>query len=334
MNKILNIGQVRLPGNLVLSPMAGVTDAPFRQIARQNGADYTVSEMVTSQIHLWDTYKTKQRLEDRWQPALKILQIAGASPEIIVNAAIKCEEIGADILEINMGCPAKKVCNVLAGSALLRDELLVSNILNSVTKAISIPVILKTRLGWDDNFKNIQTIARIAEDAGIQSLTIHGRTRCDLYNGSASYDLIAQVKQQLTIPVFANGDIDTPEKAKYVLDYTKADGLYIGRGALGKPWLFQQIKDYLNSGSYIVRPNLFVIQDIIINHIENIYAHYPEVLACRFARKHIKWYWQNLFTDAAVCRENFAIIAECETKAGQIQLIQQVLSKGLNDAGE
>ena len=334
MNKTLKIGKITLPGNLVLSPMAGVTDAPFRQIARQNGADYTISEMVTSQIHLWDSYKTQQRLEDRWQPQLKILQIAGASPEIIVAAAIKCEEIGADILEINMGCPAKKVCNVLAGSALLRDEPLVTNILNSVTKAISIPVILKTRLGWDDNFKNIPTIARIAEDAGIQSLTIHGRTRCDLYNGCANYDLIAQVKQQLSIPVFANGDIDSPEKAKYVLDYTQADGLYIGRGALGKPWLFQQIKDYLVSGNYIPCPDLSAIQDIIINHIENIYAHYPEILACRFARKHIKWYWQNLFSDEAECKAKFAIIAGCETKAGQIQLIQQVLSEGLEYAGE
>lgn len=322
---MLKIGNIVLPGNLVLSPMAGVTDAPFREVARQNGADYTVSEMVTSQIHLWNTYKTKQRLDDRWQPSLKILQIAGASPEVVVEAALKCQEIGADILDINMGCPAKKVCNVLAGSALLKDEILVSNILNSVTKAVSIPVTLKTRLGWDSNVRNITTIAKIAEEANIQSLTIHGRTRSDLYNGTASYDLIAEVKSQLKIPVFANGDIDTPEKAKYVLDYTKADGLYIGRGALGNPWLFRQIRDYLNTGSYSKTIDLEYIKQTIINHIKNIYIHYPEVLACRFARKHIKWYWQNLFSDESIRKEKFSHFITAETQITQLELIEQII---------
>ena len=316
------IGSVKLPGNLVLSPMAGVTDAPFREIARQMGADYTISEMITSQLHLWDSYKTKQRLDDRWNPPLKILQIAGASPEIIVDAAKKCEAIGADILEINMGCPAKKVCNVLAGSALLRDEVLVGDILNSAVKAVNIPVILKTRLGWDNNTKNILNISKIAEDSGVKSITIHGRTRCDLYNGHASYDLIALVKQSSKIPVYANGDIDTPEKAKYVLEYTKADGLYIGRGSLGKPWLFQQIKDYLESGSYI-NPSISDIMVVIKNHINNIYLHYPEVLACRYARKHLKYYLQHLFPDNY--QEEFAKIADSGSKLEQITLIEQIL---------
>lgn len=325
MQEMSKIGNINIPGNLVLSPMAGVTDAPFREIARQNGADYTISEMVTSQLHLWDTQKTQQRLNDRWDPNLKILQIAGASPEVITDAARKCEQIGADILEINMGCPAKKVCNVLAGSALLRDEKLVADILKSVTKAVTIPVILKTRLGWDNNAKNIETIAKIAEDSNIKSLTIHGRTRNDMYNGSASYDHIALVKQKASIPVFANGDIVSPEKAKEVLNYTKADGLYIGRGALGKPWIFKQIKDYLLTGSYIKQPDMSELKTIIINHINYIYLHYPEITAFRYARKHIKYYLQNIFSEKD-CKENFATIASGESQSVQIDFISKVLN--------
>lgn len=322
---MLKIGHISLPGNLVLSPMAGVTDAPFREIARQNGADYTISEMLTSQLDLWSTPKSQMRLNDQWANGLKILQIAGASPAIVVEAAIKCEQIGADILEINMGCPAKKVCNVLAGSALLRDEILVKNILTSVTQAVSIPVTLKTRLGWDSEFKNIITIAQIAQDANIKGLTIHGRTRSDMYNGNASYDLITEVKQSLNIPVFANGDIDTPEKAKQVLDYTGADGLYIGRAALGKPWLFQQIKDYLTTGSYIQTPSIEQISSIILNHLSYIHAHYPSPLSYRFARKHIKWYWQYLFSDELVCRKMFAKFSEIESEQEQLDLVQYIL---------
>lgn len=322
---MLKIGNVILPGNLVLSPMAGVTDAPFREIARQCGADYTISEMLTSQLDLWGSSKSQMRLNDQWANGLKILQIAGASPAIVVEAAIKCEEIGADILEINMGCPAKKVCNVLAGSALLRDETLVRDILTSVAQAVSIPVTLKTRLGWDSEFKNILTIARIAQDANIQGLTIHGRTRSDMYNGNASYDLIAQVKQSLSIPVFANGDIDTPEKAKQVLEYTGADGLYIGRATLGKPWLFQQIKDYLMTGSYIQTPDIGQISTIIINHLGYIHTHYPEPLSYRFARKHIKWYWQYLFRDEVQCREMFSKFSNIESEQEQLDLVQYIL---------
>ena len=319
---MLYIGSVRLPGNLVLSPMAGVTDAPFRDIARQMGADYTISEMITSQLHLWDSYKTKQRLEDRWNPSLKILQIAGASSEIMVDAAKKCEAIGADVLEINMGCPAKKVCNVLAGSALLRDEVLVSSILDSVVRAVSIPVILKTRLGWDNHTKNILNISKIAHNSGIKSLTIHGRTRCDLYNGDATYDMIALVKESSKIPVYANGDINTPEKAKYVLEYTKADGLYIGRGSLGKPWIFRQIKDYLAGGSY-TSFSVAEILLVIIKHINNIYLHYPEALACRYAKKHLKYYLQNLFPNDFQVK--FAKIADSGSKLEQLELIEQIL---------
>lgn len=321
----INIGKVALPGNTVLSPMAGVTDAPFREIARQNGADYTISEMLTSQLSLWDTSKTKLRLNDRWGKTLKILQIAGASPEVVVEAAIKCEEIGADILEINMGCPAKKVCNVLAGSALLKDEQLVQTILSEVTKAVSIPVTLKTRLGWDDTLKNIVTVAKIAEDANIQGLTIHGRTRNDLYNGTASYDLIATVKQNLSIPVFANGDIDTPQKAKYVLDYTKADGLYIGRAALGRPWLFQQIKDYLATGVYVESPTQVTIKNTILQHIQYIHTHYPAPLRYRFATKHVKWYCQHLAFDLGSYKNMFTKFSISQSEQEQLDLVENLL---------
>ena len=274
--------------------MAGVTDAPFRYISRKYGVDYTVSEMITSQVSLWGTNKTKQRLQDDFSDfdTKKVMQIVGASPHVVADAAIRCVEFGANIIEINMGCPAKKVCNILAGSALLKDEKLVGEILTRVVKAVSVPVFLKTRLGFDKNSQNILTIAKIAEDSGIQSLTIHGRTRCDLYNGEAKYELIAKVKQNSTIPIFANGDITSPEKAKYVLDYTNADGLYIGRGVLGKPWLFSQIKDYLNNGYYLI-PDIQNIRNTILEHLTCIYQHYGDYIGVRIVRKHLKWYLQN-----------------------------------------
>lgn len=315
---MLKIGEVNLPGNIVLSPMAGITDAPFREICRRNGADYTISEMITSQVELWDTKKTQQRLTDRWETAPKIIQIAGASPEVIANAAVHCEQIGAQILEINMGCPAKKVCNVLAGSALLRDEVLVKSILIAACKAVKIPVILKTRLGWDHNQKNILTVAKIAEDSGVKSIAIHGRTRSDLYTGAATYDLIAMTKDILKIPVFVNGDIDSPEKAGEVLNYTKADGLYIGRGSLGKPWLFKQIKDYLKTGIYQSASTNY-IKNNILTHLRLIHEHYDEYTACRMARKHVKWYCQSLFKDELPWQQFFNKFSKLESYDLQIE---------------
>lgn len=275
---------------LVISPMAGVTDAPFRHIAIQNGADYGISEMITSQTHLWDSQKTQNRLRiETGDNTKRIIQIAGTNPNEIATAAKLCADSGAEAIEINMGCPAKKVCNVLAGSALLKDEALVANILHAAVKAVPIPIYLKTRLGWDQQNKNILTIANIAEDAGISSLAIHGRTRADMYNGEASFELIAQVKHCLTIPVFANGDITTVQIAKQVLDYTSADGLYIGRGSLGQPWLFQQIRDYIATGSMQSYTD-DQIKHIIIQHITSIHQHYGDYMGVRFARKHMKWY--------------------------------------------
>ena len=322
---MLKIGNVALPGNLVLSPMAGVTDAPFRMIAKQNGADYTISEMITSDQSLWNSNKTQWRLQDQWETTPKIIQIAGASPEVVTEAAIKCEQIGAELIEINMGCPAKKVCNVLAGSALLQNESLVYNILHNTTKAVSIPVMLKTRLGWDHNQKNILKIAKIAEDANIQSLAIHGRTRSDFYNGNATYDLIAEVKQRLNIPVFANGDISTPEMAKYVFDYTKADGLYIGRAAFGNPWLFTQIKQYLTTGSYGNSITFKHIKNTIIAHLQCIYQHYGDVMGVRIARKHIKWYWQTLANKFQGFQNDFVLFSTIDATEQQMEFVLQKL---------
>ena len=298
--------------------MAGVTDAPFRYLATKLGADYAISEMITSQTHLWQSNKTTRRLKSNFIETPKIIQIGGASPDVVADGARACaEDAGADIVEINMGCPAKKVCNVLAGSALLRDEKLVEDILTAAVNAVKIPVYLKTRLGWDNDNKNILTIAKIAEESGIQSLAIHGRTRCDYYNGSASYNLIAEAKANSKIPVFANGDIDTPAKALDVWKLTQTDGLYIGRGALGQPWLFQQIKDYIQSGSF-KQPDLEFILNLMLEHTELIHQHYGDVLGVRVARKHIKWYLEanaNLFSERET---KFAHFAQIESTSEQL----------------
>ena len=298
--------------------MAGVTDAPFRYLATKLGADYAISEMITSQTHLWQSNKTTRRLKSNFIETPKIIQIGGASPDVVADGARACaEDAGADIVEINMGCPAKKVCNVLAGSALLRDEKLVEDILTAAVSAVKTPVYLKTRLGWDNDNKNILTIAKIAEESGIQSLAIHGRTRCDYYNGSASYNLIAEAKANSKIPVFANGDIDTPAKALEVWKLTQTDGLYIGRGALGQPGLFQQIKDYIQSGSF-KQPDLEFILNLMLEHTELIHQHYGGVLGVRIARKHIKWYLEanaNLFSERET---KFAHFAQIETTSEQL----------------
>ena len=298
--------------------MAGVTDAPFRYLATKLGADYAISEMITSQTHLWQSNKTTRRLKSNFIETPKIIQIGGASPDVVADGARACaEDAGADIVEINMGCPAKKVCNVLAGSALLRDEKLVADILAAAVSAVKIPVYLKTRLGWDNDNRNILTIAKIAEESGIQSLAIHGRTRCDYYNGSASYNLIAEAKANSKIPVFANGDIDTPAKALDVWKLTQTDGLYIGRGALGQPWLFQQIKDYIQSGSF-KQPDLEFILNLMLEHTELIHQHYGDVLGVRVARKHIKWYLEanaNLFSERDT---KFAHFAQIESTSEQL----------------
>lgn len=306
---------------LVVSPMAGVTDAPFRYMAIKHGADYGVSEMITSQVELWDSQKTQQRLKSNFTEPLKIIQIAGATPDVIADAAKLCEKQHIDAIEVNMGCPAKKVCNVLAGSALLRDEKLVKDILLAATSSVKIPIFLKTRLGWDHDNKNIIKIAQIAESSGIKSLAIHGRTRADMYNGDASFDLIREVIKNIDIPVFANGDITTPEKACHVLEYTNARGLYIGRGALGKPWLFMDIKNYLSNIQIIKKTPDEVLQ-IMNEHLPLIHDHYGDYMGVRFARKHVKWYLQANNEILSNAKISFEAFSKLETTEEQLDILQ------------
>ena len=275
---------------IALAPMAGVTDKPFRQLAKQFGADYAVSEMMTSDPSLQHTRKTAQRRDHAGETGVIAVQIAGSNPAQLAQSAQDNVAHGAQVIDINMGCPVKKVCNVLAGSALLQNEKLVNDILHAVVKAVDVPVTLKTRLGWDDEHRNILTIAKMAEDAGISALAIHGRTRTQMYRGNAEYDLIAQVKQTVKLPIWANGDITSPEKALAVLTQTGADGIMIGRGAQGRPWLFAEIRHFLNTGKYLPPMPFHTASETILAHLTAMHQFYGEVGGVRIARKHIGWY--------------------------------------------
>jgi tRNA-dihydrouridine synthase B len=286
----MQIGPYTLPNNLVLAPMAGVTDLPFRQLCRQMGAGMAVSEMVSSNSLLWGSKKTQRRADHRGEIEPKSVQIAGADPDMMAEAARYNADQGAQIIDINMGCPAKKVCNVMAGSALLQDESLVHNILHAVVSAVDVPVTLKIRTGWDTQHRNALTIAKIAEQVGVQALAIHGRTRACQYKGDAEYDTIADVKSRIAIPVIANGDITTPEKARFVLEYTGVDAIMIGRAAQGRPWIFREIAHFLQTGEHLAAPTHDEIRDILLGHLHNLYAFYGEYTGVRMARKHISWY--------------------------------------------
>ena len=286
----MNIGKYTFDSPVILAPMAGVTDRPFRNLCYQLGADLCVSEMVTSEKHLWNTKKTQLRLNHDGETGIRSVQIAGTDPAKLAEAAKFNVEHGAQIIDINMGCPAKKVCNVLAGSALLKNEPLVADILNAVVNAVDVPVTLKIRTGWDQENKNAITIAKIAGDNGIQALSIHGRTREDAYKGNAEYDTIAAVKAASSIPVIANGDIDSPEKAKAILEFTGADGLMIGRAAQGNPWIFNQIKHYLDKEELLPSPDHAEICQVLTTHLQNLHDFYGEFSGVRIARKHIGWY--------------------------------------------
>lgn len=286
----LKIGPYQLKNRLILAPMAGVTDRPFRQLCREQGAALAVSEMVIADPSFWKTRKSVHRLDHRGEDLPISVQIAGGDPEMLATAAKLNQDMGAQIIDINMGCPAKKVCNKAAGSALMKDEKLVQSILEAVVSAVDIPVTLKIRTGWDTDNKNALTIAKMAEASGIQALAIHGRTRTCAYKGHAEYVTIANVKQHLTIPVFANGDIDSPEKALEVLKYTNADGLLIGRAAQGAPWIFDDIQYYLENGHRRPRKPLQEIENIILSHLENLHNFYGDKMGHRIARKHIGWY--------------------------------------------
>ena len=296
-NEVMQIGQWTFPNQVFVAPMAGVTDRPFRQLCKRLGAGHAVSEMAASNPALWDSVKTSRRLDHAGEIDPVTVQIAGADPAIMAQAAVFNIGKGARIIDINMGCPAKKVCKVAAGSALLQHEDLVAQIIDAVVSACArhgVPVTLKTRTGWDRNHRNAVRIAKLAESLGISALTLHGRTRADLYNGEAEYDTIAEVKSEVKIPVIANGDINSPQKARAVLEYTGADAVMIGRAAMGKPWIFREIDHFLRTGLEHAPPSLSEIRDLLLQHLEDHYHFYGEHTGVLTARKHIGWYMQNV----------------------------------------
>jgi tRNA-dihydrouridine synthase B len=297
---LMRIGSHLLKNRLIVAPMAGVTDRPFRQLCKKLGAGMAVSEMVTSNSLLYGSAKTARRANHEGEVDPISVQIAGADPAMMAEAARHNVDRGAQIIDINMGCPAKKVCNVMAGSALLQDEALVGRILDAVVKAVpDVPVTLKIRTGWDREHRNALNILKIAEDAGVQALAMHGRTRACGYSGEAEYDTIRTVKAAAKIPVIANGDITTPEKAQYVLEYTGADAVMIGRAAQGRPWIFREIEHYLASGEHLPQPEVAEIHAVLLEHIHDLYGFYGDVTGVRVARKHISWYTRGLVSSSA-----------------------------------
>ncbi|GAA5028774.1 tRNA dihydrouridine synthase DusB [Massilia kyonggiensis] len=290
----MQIGPYTLRNNVFVAPMAGVTDRPFRQLCKKLGAGYAVSEMAASNPRLWASEKSSRRTDHAGEMEPKAVQIAGADPHDLAECAKFNVERGAQIIDINMGCPVKKVCNNWCGSALLQHEDLVQRILDAVVNAVDVPVTLKFRTGWDRQNKNALTIARMAEDAGIAMLTLHGRTRADGYKGDAEYDTIAAVKAAVGIPVVANGDITTPDKAKFVLESTGADAVMIGRAAQGRPWICREIDYFLRTGEYLPPPLVDEVRELMHEHLPAHYAFYGEYLGVRTARKHIGWYVEDL----------------------------------------
>ncbi len=290
----MQIGPYSLKNKLILAPMAGITDRPFRELCRQFGAGLAVSEMVASNPALQKHRRTLLKTDYTGETGLRSVQILGTNPLHMADAARLNQQRGAQIIDINMGCPAKKVCSVAAGSALLKDETLVNKILDAVVNAVDIPVTLKIRTGWDKDNKNALKIAQIAEQSGIAALTIHGRTRACKFNGQAEYSTIRQVKQVVNLPIIANGDITDANKAKQVIEYTGADAIMIGRAAQGKPWIFDEILQHLNNNKSYTKPSVNDIQSIINNHLENLYSFYGNISGVRIARKHIGWYFDNL----------------------------------------
>jgi tRNA-dihydrouridine synthase B len=323
----LKIGPHIFPNRLVLAPMAGVTDRPFRQLCRSLGAGMTVSEMISSRPDLRQTRKTQLRMNHEGEPGPIIVQIAGGVPKLLADAARYNVDHGAQIIDINMGCPAKKVCKVNAGSSLLKDTALVSDILDSVVKSVPVPVTLKIRTGWCRENRNAIEIARIAEDCGIQALTVHGRTREDKFLGEAEYETMRQVKQMVQIPIIANGDVNCEKKAKMVLDFTAADAIMIGRVAQRRPWIFQQIEHYLATGKTAMKPTDQQKQLWLVNHLKNLYAFYGEFQGVQIARKHINWQLGQF----ATYREIKSVLMQATEANAQLDIINSYFEQWFPD---
>ena len=317
----LNIGNQTITNRLIVAPMAGVTDNPFRRLSKSFGAGHAVSEMIIADTALYARKKSLYRANFDGEIAPMSAQIAGAEPDKLAEAARFQVANGAQIVDINMGCPAKKVCKKLAGSALLQDENLVRQLLETAVDAVDVPVTLKTRLGFANGQENILKIADIAEKAGIAAIAIHGRTREDFYTGEARYDLIKQVKQQVKIPVIVNGDINSPQKAKAVYELTGADAIMIGRAAQGKPWIFRDIHHYLQTGELLASPSISELRDIVLTHLEELYQFYGEYSGCRIARKHIAWYTGGLPNSNAFREAMYGK----DTTAGQFAVVDEFL---------
>lgn len=315
----MRIGPFHLKNNLFLAPMAGVTDRPFRQLCRKLGAGMAVSEMVASNALLYGSAKTLRRADHAGEDEPRAVQIVGSDPALLAQAARHNVARGAQIVDINMGCPAKKICNVMAGSALLRDERLVGKILEAVVRSVNVPVTLKIRTGWDRRNKNGVAIARLAEACGIQMLSVHGRTRADLFTGEAEYDTIRAIKSAVEIPVVANGDIGSPAKAAQVLDHSSADGIMIGRAAQGNPWIFSEIAHFLATGETLPPPPISAVRATLLEHLDNLYAFYGAGVGVRVARKHISWYSKGLAGSAAFRHR----VNRVETAAEQLALVRE-----------
>ena len=320
----MRIGFYTLNNRLILAPMAGVTDRPLRILCRRLGAGMAVSEMLTANTQLWNSYKSQRRMDHCGEPGVRSVQILGTEPQIMAKAARINAAQGAQIIDINMGCPAKKVCNVMAGSALLKDEALVARILTAVVNAVDVPVTLKIRIGWDTQHINGVRIAKIAEQCGIQALAVHGRTRSDGYHSPVNYAAIRCIKDAVAIPVIANGNIDSPEQAAAVLAITAADGLMIGRAAQGNPWIFRQIHHFLNHGALLPKPSLNEICAVALEHMESLYKFYGYDAGVRIARKHIKSYLKQAFP--AQWSQHWPGICRAEQVGDQQRLVERALT--------
>jgi tRNA-dihydrouridine synthase B len=323
----VRIGPYELASPFVLAPMAGISDAPFRRLCRRFGAGLTTSEMTTADISLWRTAKSRRRLDLDMDSEPRAVQIAGSEPDQMALAARLCVDRGAQIIDINMGCPAKKVCRKAAGSALLREPALVKQILDAVVAAVEVPVTLKIRTGWDPENRNGVDIARIAEDCGVRALAVHGRTRACRYHGNAEYETVAAIKSAVSIPVIANGDIDTPEKSLEVLSLSAVDGLMIGRAARGRPWIFRELNYYLENGTQIAPLDKSEVRDIMLDHLSDLYRFYGDTTGVRVARKHLTWYCAGL-----ECSQDFrSRVVRVDSASEQIRLTRNFFGRLAGD---